>query len=185
MFLFFFLLFFLASEWYRKDKRNCLRQVWYEVNQRQKLSLRRAVSGFVATYDISLCRYCWLWSFFVSSQLKGRFVKSKWLWHWIKFFSPVEVVLSMKYKKYDQTVSGFWKLFLISEITSWYNLDSFDISLWQWLLTKLLSGMLQYHHTKMKFSIKDFFGKYDQIRCFLWTENFFFVQCLFQLDQKI
>ena len=40
--------------------------VWSEHmkrNRRQKLSFCRVVSGFVATYDISLCRYCWLWSF--------------------------------------------------------------------------------------------------------------------------
>ena len=32
-------------------------------NRRHKLSFRCAVSGFVATCDISLCRYRWLWSF--------------------------------------------------------------------------------------------------------------------------
>ena len=32
-------------------------------NRRHKLSFRCAVSGFVATCDISLCRYHWLWSF--------------------------------------------------------------------------------------------------------------------------
>ena len=54
---------------------------------------------------------------------------------------------------------------------------------------------LNYHkdlvslHKKMKFFIKDFFSKCDQIRSFLWIwshflkkslmENFIFVQCIF------
>ena len=46
-------------------------------NRRQKLTFRRDVSGFVATYDISLCCYCWLGSFFGSLQLKSRFVEWK------------------------------------------------------------------------------------------------------------
>ena len=44
-----------------------------------------ALSHFIATYrNLLLCRYRWLWSLFVSSQLKNRFVESKRLCQRIK-----------------------------------------------------------------------------------------------------
>ena len=53
-------------------------------NQRQKSSFRCTLLHFMTMYHNSLCRYCQLWSLFVSPQLKNRFVESKRLSQQIK-----------------------------------------------------------------------------------------------------
>ena len=53
-------------------------------NRRQELSFRRAVSGFVATCDISLCCYDDYGLFSYRRNSKSRFVKSKYLCQRIK-----------------------------------------------------------------------------------------------------
>ena len=53
-------------------------------NQRQKSSFRCTLLHFMTMYHNSLCRYCQLWSLFVSPQSKNRFVESKRLPQWIK-----------------------------------------------------------------------------------------------------
>ena len=53
-------------------------------NQRQKMSFHCTLSHFMATYCNSLCRYCRLWSLFLSPQLKNWFVEAKRLCKRIK-----------------------------------------------------------------------------------------------------
>ena len=53
-------------------------------NQRQKMSFHYTLSHFMATYCNSVCRYCRLWSPFLSPQLKNWFFEAKRLCQRIK-----------------------------------------------------------------------------------------------------
>ena len=56
----------------------------------------------------------------------------------------------------------------ISALNSW---SSYEVVLFVLMLYIQIISPIQYNtlHKKIKFSIKDFFSKYDQIRCFSWS----------------
>ena len=58
---------------------------WNKAYYELELTPKNEFSLFMATYRFSLCRYCRLWSLFVSSQLKNRFFEAKHLCQRIKY----------------------------------------------------------------------------------------------------
>ena len=81
-------------------------------NQRQETSFCCALSHFIATYRNSLCRCCWLWSLFVSPQLKNFFVESKRLCQRIKHCVVVFISfcwIQNRYKEMNVIRSLFYR----------------------------------------------------------------------------
>ena len=78
------LLFFICSVIYPNKQYETNVSPVMKQNQRQKSRFRCTLLHFMTMYHNSLCRYCQLWSLFVSPQLKNRFVESKRLSQWIK-----------------------------------------------------------------------------------------------------
>ena len=81
-------------------------------NQRQKLSFRCALSHFMATCHNLLCRYCRLWSLFVSPQLKNCFIESKRLCQQIKHRFVICIsfwLIQNCYKEIDLIRSLFYR----------------------------------------------------------------------------
>ena len=76
-------------------------KAYYEVESTPK----NEFSLFMATFRNALCRYCRLWSLFVSPQLKNRFSEAKRLCQRIKYRFAVYILLYI-YMLYTKSLQG-------------------------------------------------------------------------------
>ena len=79
-------------------------------NQHQKMGFRCTLSYFMATYRNLLCRYCRLWSLFVSLQLKNWFFDSKRLCQQIKHRFVVCILFCSDEFKYRYNASNLYRV---------------------------------------------------------------------------